>query len=896
MAIIKLDGGYNALPISYKRGNPIPLDTTAVWYDFEQLTAYAQSGVTAYVGQVLTYVDSANNTATAYVIANVAGDLEPIGTVPVGDERTIEVSEEGTISLKGSGVLEFERDILGEDGEPTGEKEDVQYQILMTKAGLTWVEPSKTTVEGLATLIDGLTQRVKALEDDRVTEEELAAAVKVEADRAKEAEKALGERIDAIDYIDADELAEAIKDFETKENVKNVADDLADYIESNDAALADVKATADAAAVKTEVEAALALKADASDLSDLENRVNAFLTGTGAEDALDSLQELINYIETHDDVEIADILADIQALENKLAGIDGTVKAYVDGAIEALKIGDYAKASDLADLANRVSALEGKVDVDSVSGAIATAKQGAIDSAASDASAKAAQALADAKADAANLYTTKEYVGSFTTGEDAYKDITSIVGYINKKAEETLSAAQGGSSETAASVALALQNYKNENDPKVKQNSDDIAANANAISAIKDDANVDSFADVVAELAKKQDKAEAGEVYAYQSYVDTRVNTLKNTEVAAAATLAQEAKTAAGNAQGTADSALTKAGNNETEIASVKATVNTHDTAIGTHTTDIANLKAHDIAHTALYEALKSTVDEHTTSIAGKAEQTDLEAVSAKATTNENAIKTLNDVTILGINQTLAKKANSADVYSTTAADDKFLAKADYKAYDDTAVKQLISDEAARADAAEKVNAKAISDEENRAKGEEARIEGLVTAEAARAKAAEEKNAEDIVAINALLNTVSDEDNMTSLKELALWVEEHGEAAAEMAEGINNNTAAIKAIYDVVDGKASGVLVDEIARVEKKADDNATAILAINHATNGVLAQAKAYIDGKIAEVPVADGTSIVVNNDKKLSVAKVSTDILEQGTFELILCGGTAADVSSEA
>ena len=209
MAIIKLDGGYNALPISYKRGNPIPLDTTAVWYDFEKLTAYAKTGVTAYVGQVLTYVDSTNNTATAYVIANVAGDLEPIGTVPVGDEKSIEVSEDGTISLKGVNSLVFERDILGEDDEPTGEKEEVQYQILMTKNGLMWVEPSKTTVEGLATLIDGLTQRVKALEDDRVTEAELAEAIK---DFATD-----GELAEAIkDFVTDGELADAISGVEAK--------------------------------------------------------------------------------------------------------------------------------------------------------------------------------------------------------------------------------------------------------------------------------------------------------------------------------------------------------------------------------------------------------------------------------------------------------------------------------------------------------------------------------------------------------------------------------------------------------------------------------------------------------------------------------------------------------
>lgn len=69
-------------------------------------------------------------------------------------------------------------------------------------------------------------------------------------------------RIKAIedDYVVANDIA----NFETKENVKKVADDLAAYVTSNNEALAGVKATADAAAVKTEVNAALALKADKS--------------------------------------------------------------------------------------------------------------------------------------------------------------------------------------------------------------------------------------------------------------------------------------------------------------------------------------------------------------------------------------------------------------------------------------------------------------------------------------------------------------------------------------------------------------------------------------------------------------------------------------------------------
>ena len=244
--------------------------------------------------------------------------------------------------------------------------------------------------------------------------EKIAADVKVEADRAKAAEQALNNkfgdlgdstvkayvdaktegiasegvvlelsnRVGAIegDYVKAADIA----DFETKENVKKVADDLAGYIQSNNGALAGVKATAEAAATKEYTDAELAKKADKAaydqtviDLNTLKGRVDTFFEGTGTQDVIDTLEDLINYINTHDDVEISGILADIQGLENKLAGIDGTVKAYVDGAIEALAIGDYAKASDLLALAGRVEALEGKVDVEKVSTAIANAANGA---------------------------------------------------------------------------------------------------------------------------------------------------------------------------------------------------------------------------------------------------------------------------------------------------------------------------------------------------------------------------------------------------------------------------------------------------------------------------------------------------------------------------------------
>ena len=244
--------------------------------------------------------------------------------------------------------------------------------------------------------------------------EKIAADVKVEADRAKAEELKLQNKFGDLGestvkaYVDAktegiasegvvnelsgrvgtiekDYVKSAdIANFETKENVQKVADNLAGYIQSNNGALAGVKATAEAAATKEYTDAELAKKADKAaydqtviDLNTLKGRVDTFFEGTGTQDVIDTLEDLINYIETHDDVEISGILADIQALENKLTGIDGTVKAYIDGAIEALAIGDYAKASELTALAGRVATLEGKVDVEKVSTAIETAASGA---------------------------------------------------------------------------------------------------------------------------------------------------------------------------------------------------------------------------------------------------------------------------------------------------------------------------------------------------------------------------------------------------------------------------------------------------------------------------------------------------------------------------------------
>lgn len=75
MATIMTDAAYMGFPLSIKRGNPAPVDTTAVWYNKTELETYAASGATAYVGQILTYVNETASTCEAYMISNEAGTL-----------------------------------------------------------------------------------------------------------------------------------------------------------------------------------------------------------------------------------------------------------------------------------------------------------------------------------------------------------------------------------------------------------------------------------------------------------------------------------------------------------------------------------------------------------------------------------------------------------------------------------------------------------------------------------------------------------------------------------------------------------------------------------------------------------------------------------------------------
>lgn len=136
MAVIKKENSYMGLPMNIARGNPVPLDKSEIWYSRAEMENYAKTSVVAYVGQIIQLVDETENTATAFIIANTAGDLIEVGSSTLGDNKTIELTDEGVLRIVGS-----------KDAKKGA-------QLVMGDNGIvTWVVPSTDTIDGLQTVV-----------------------------------------------------------------------------------------------------------------------------------------------------------------------------------------------------------------------------------------------------------------------------------------------------------------------------------------------------------------------------------------------------------------------------------------------------------------------------------------------------------------------------------------------------------------------------------------------------------------------------------------------------------------------------------------------------------------------------------------------------------------------
>lgn len=140
--------------------------------------------------------------------------------------------------------------------------------------------------------------------------------------KTAEAQKVIDDEQDRrLGVIEGDYLKAAdIANFETKANVKQVADDLAAYVESNNEALAGVKATAEAARTEDEVN------------SQIDAKIAA-----------------LNLATTYEPI-----------------GAETRAKAYADGLITDANLGQYTTEQEVKDIVDGVIA--GAVDGDTITG------------------------------------------------------------------------------------------------------------------------------------------------------------------------------------------------------------------------------------------------------------------------------------------------------------------------------------------------------------------------------------------------------------------------------------------------------------------------------------------------------------------------------------------------
>lgn len=848
--------GINQVGNSYQRKSAVPLDYYSLFNTKAEAEAYAASNPVSYVGQVISYID--NGEVKVCVIANAAGLLREVGTKPVGDGKTIEVSAEGAVALLGAasaanGTLPMLEEVEGKSklvwktleqiGAGDG-NDNTTYAFAFADQKIT-ITPS----------LNGVAQ--DAIEVDLsvfVTEDELAAAIEEAIDALPEDKNTTYTlSLSGMELTLTPSEGEAQKVTIDAYNKEEVDAKVKDAKDRADAAYALAEEKVDAESYATDKKALqdedAAIRAIAEGARDT---INTFLNSEEIDETVNTLKEIQAEIEKMTDAtELATALAS-KADKTELQNVDKKFENYTTTeALEAL--------------------LDEKQDVIPENtydayGAAASAQSAAEAKAAELAGTAKSEAIADAdgklalKANAADVYTKTEADGLLSAKANSADVYAKSETYTQKQVDDLLEGIQAGSSESAASVNTKLEALK-------KTLNNEIYGN--------DEGTGDSRIDTAE--AKLAGIAEGAQVNVIESVAvaDAANSRLTISTVGKAVSIDDsglrtdiaDAKKAGTDAATVASQAVQAAGENANKIQTNTTDITNLKTLTGEHTTKISAIESANATHDAEFKALKSTVEGHTSTLAGKADQSVLNEVSAKASANEQAIKTLNETTIPGVNAEIAKKANSADVYTKTEigtiASGKTIVQmiADAQAaatYNDSEVRGLIGN-----------NATAI---ENITK-EGGAIDTAVAAEAAIARAAEKKNADDIAAINAVLNTVDSEDTITSLKELAIWVEEHGGEASKMAEAIEDNADAIAAIND----ETNGVL----AQAKAHSDAN--------------LATAKAYADAEIAKVHGVDDKTIKLAENKAY-VAEVSTDILVQGAQELVLCGGNASGFSSNS
>lgn len=810
--------------VAFDRSNGLPLDQWSVFQSEAKATEYL-SNAKAYPGQVIAYAEENGEMTVCVLSQNAEGTaltLKPVGVIPEGDNRSIDMSAEDVISLHNFGKVFYK--YVAEEGDVPAHYEKVEVSEsapwvaglepkVVTEDGklvLGWFEPNPTTIEGVndqVTAVQGSVADLTTSLGAPSTEGQEATGLYKEVE---DVQADVEELVDVIGSED-DSLSEDVKTVWA--NINNQAARL-ETLEGIDHSVYASKEE-----LKAEEDRAKGVE------EGLQNQINLIMNNPDTENVINSINEFTQYIEEHGDIadgfrtDIDKNKEDIAAEAEAARAAEGALSGRLD-VLEAIDHDAYIAAD---------TALESKLNAE-----------------------------IEKKANSADVYTKSEV---YTKGE------------ADQAIADKISEVNGG--ESAGEVLGQLNAYKkivnmevwgDEAGAGTGENGDSridvLDAKVQALESVGAQANVIESV-VAAEGAKITATKTDKQVVIDDSALVTLINN--------AQTKANEAYTAASNAQAKADA-------NGLVLEQHGASLEALLTASGDHAAAIGALQAHDAEHKGEYEALHKIASDNSAAIAAlqtsKADAAALNELATTVGTNTTNIGILNQ-NINTVNEAVSKKADAESVYTKDeiaaivgeVAEDKtiveMIAEAQSAAtYDDTAVKAL--------------------------------IQGNTDAISALTTGAVKDNADAIASLTEQVGNLSNIMNFVGAKD---------EVPSDNTDYAVGDVIIVGGQEYVFDGSAWQAFGDAsvngalISALDKRVEANETAIAAINHETTGILALAKEYTNNSIAAIPTAstnllglvkyDGKTINMNADNQLYVAEISTDLLVQGSKELRLCAG---------
>lgn len=819
--------------VSIKRGNPLPLDKDSVVHGLTELNAIA-TGSVSYPGQIIAVVEDAvyegeelvtEESVTLYYLDHNKTPKE-VGKVPTGDGKTIEVSSEGTISLLGSASAQ--------DGT-----------LPMFKDGaLVW----KTLEDiGAGDGNDNTTYEF-SFADEKITIKPLFNGQPIKAEEGENAddEGNLIVELDLSAFLTNSDLepyaktadvnealalkaAKAVVDaMYTNEQIDELIQGAKDYADNNDAN----DNTTYAISYESKVEgegghpARIVLTPSEGEATYVD--ATPFIKDGMLDNVAYNAESNTLTFTFNTDAGKEDVIVELTDILAPYTGKDGErIKVEVNGnEISAdLKAGTIAKTYLDTNVQASLALADSALQEHQDISNLATKAEVAT---AKSEAISAAAADATSKADAAKADAIADANAKLANKANSADVYAKTETYSQDEIDDLLEGIQAGSSESAASVKTQLDAYKKVVNAEVWGNEEGTG-----------NSRIDTLETGVASAIKDVKAAANAKIT-----VDTtgKVATIDD---AALQTLIAEAKKAGTDANSAletykvnnnaaVDKVRTDLATEAGKLATLTETVNGHTTSITDHGTRIGTLESTVAGHTATITELSGTV-------AQKANQTALDAAVARIATNESAITTLNETTT-DINEALEDKAplagyedlaSKVDGMGTAATALEGRVKANEDAIAAIPATFVDNDELAAA----------IKVETDRAGAEEKRLAGLIAGNTAT--------------INSILGN-KDETDLNSIAELAAWINEHGTEASGMAEAIETNTEAIAALTQTVSNN-------------KTATDEAITAITDNY---------------KVKDV---DGTTLQVSDAGVASIKEVSTDLLAQGTEELIFSAGNA-------